>query len=61
MSKKKSGGEIVISGYANSSSNLIPLLEDSVFFEKVEFVGPIKKARDKEQYKISAQLVNPDK
>ncbi len=59
--KNKSGEEIVINGYADSSSNLIPLLEDSIFFDKVEFVGPIKKTRDKEQFKLSARVVNPDK
>ncbi len=57
---RKSGEELIISGYAGSSSNLIPLLEDSIFFEKVEFVGPIKKTRDKEQFKLSAKVVNPD-
>lgn len=56
---KKSGGELTISGYAKSSSSLIPLLEDSPLFEKVEFVGPIKKTRDKEQFKLSAQVVRP--
>lgn len=56
---KKAGGELIISGYAASSSSLIPLLEDSPFFEKVEFVGPIKKTKDKEQFKLSAQVVRP--
>ncbi len=55
--KKKNGGELIISGYAASSSTLIPLLEDSPYFEKVEFVGPIKKRREKEQFKLSAQVV----
>lgn len=54
--REKAGGELVLNGYADSSSNLIPILEDSVFFEKVAFVGPIKKARGKEQFKISAQV-----
>ena len=58
--KKRSGGEIVISGYADSSSSLIPLLEDSPYFEKVEFVGSIKKTRDKEQFKLSAKIVRPE-
>ncbi len=58
-SKKKSGGELVINGYAVSSSNLIPILEDSPYFEKVEFVGPIKKTRDKEQFKLGAKIVRP--
>jgi hypothetical protein len=37
----------------------MPILEDSPFFEKVEFVGPIKKTRDKEQFKLSAKIVRP--
>jgi Tfp pilus assembly protein PilN len=57
--KKKSGGELIISGYAASSSILVPLLEDSPYFEKVEFVGPIKKTRQKEQFKLSARVVRP--
>ncbi len=57
--KKNIGGELIISGYAASSSTLIPLLEDSPYFEKVEFVGTIKKRREKEQFKLSAQVVIP--
>jgi len=57
VNDKKRSGELIISGYADSSSTLIPLLEDSPFFEKVEFVGPIKKTRDKEQFKLSAKIV----
>jgi len=57
--KKKEGGELILSGYAESSSTLIPLLEDSSLFEKVEFVGPIKKTRDKEQFKLSAKIIRP--
>lgn len=54
---KKAGGELLISGFASSSSILIPLLEDSVYFEKVEFVGPIKKKGLKEQFKIKAVIL----
>ncbi len=57
--KEKSGGDLIINGYADSSSSLIPLLEDSPLFEEVEFVGPIKKTRDKEQFKLSARIVIP--
>ncbi len=57
INDKKGSGELIINGYAASSSTLIPLLEDSPFFEKVEFVGPIKKTRDKEQFKLSAKIV----
>ncbi|RJQ16679.1 MAG: hypothetical protein C4560_08990 [Nitrospiraceae bacterium] len=58
---KKTGGELTISGYAASSSTLVPLLEDSPYFEKVGFVGPIKKAGDKELFKLSAKIVIPAK
>ncbi len=57
--KKKEGGELIINGFAASSSILIPLLEDSPLFEKVEFVGPIKKTKNKEQFKLSAKLIKP--
>ncbi len=57
--RKKPGGELIINGFAASSSSLISLLEDSPFFEKVEFVGPIKKTKDKEQFKLSAKIVKP--
>lgn len=54
-------GELQISGYADSSSVLISILEDSTFFEKVEFVGPITKRRDKEGFKIKALIIRPAK
>ncbi len=56
---RKPGGELIINGFAESSSSLISLLEDSPIFEKVEFVGPIKKTKDKEQFKLSAKIVRP--
>lgn len=56
---KKAGGELIISGLSSSSSILIPLLEDSVYLEKVEFVGPIKKKGLKEQFKIKAVVLMP--
>ena len=59
IDKKKTEGELIISGYAVSSSSLIPILEDSPYFEKVEFVGPIKKTKDNEQFKLSAKFVLP--
>lgn len=60
VNKKQNDAEVVINGFAESSSVLIPLLEDSPYFEKVEFVGPIKKSRDKEGFKLRAKVVNPD-
>lgn len=59
IDKKKSEGELIVSGYAVSSSSLIPILEDSPYFEKVEFVGPIKKTRDNEQFKLDAKVLLP--
>jgi Tfp pilus assembly PilM family ATPase len=59
--KKKAVGELVVSGFAASSAALVPILEDSPYFEKVAFVGPVKKTADKEQFKLSAQVVLPEK
>ncbi len=58
--KKREKSEIIITGLADSSSALIPILEDSPYFEQVEFVGPIKKTREKEGFKIRATVVNPE-
>ncbi|MBI5026776.1 MAG: pilus assembly protein PilM [Nitrospirae bacterium] len=52
-------GELVISGFAASSSKLISVLEDSLFFENVEFMGPITKSSGKEGFKIKAVVVKP--
>lgn len=57
--KKQEDGELVIGGLAEASSQLIALLEDSPLFEKVEFMGPIRKALDKEGFKIKATIVKP--
>jgi Tfp pilus assembly PilM family ATPase len=57
--RKDKGGELVISGFAVSSSTLLPLLEDSPYFERVEFVGPIKKTKDKEGFKLKAGIIIP--
>ncbi len=57
--KKKAAGELILNGLADSSSPLILILEDSPYFEKVEFVGPINKTRDKEQFKLSAKIERP--
>ncbi len=47
--------EMVISGFANSASKLIPLLEDSPVFENVEFAGPITSGVEgKERFRIKA-------
>jgi Tfp pilus assembly protein PilN len=59
--KKTGVGNMVLNGYASSSSALIPILEASPYFEKVTFAGPIKKAGDKEQFKLTAEVVVPAK
>jgi len=47
--------EIIISGFATSASKLIPLLEDSPFFDNVEFAGSITSGVDgKERFRIKA-------
>lgn len=61
---KATGGEIEISGFADSASDLIPLLDRSPLFEKVEFLAPVTKERDrrlgsekeKERFKIRMYL-----
>lgn len=59
--KKEGVGELVMGGFAASSSALIPVLEDSPYFEKVALTGPVKKAGDKEQFKLSALVALPEK
>jgi len=61
---KFSGGEVEMSGFADSASDLIPLLDKSPFFEKVEFQAPVTKERErrtggdkeKERFKIKLRL-----
>jgi Tfp pilus assembly protein PilN len=61
---KYTGKEIEISGFADSASDLIPLLDKSPLFEKVEFLTPVTKERmrmgsegqEKERFKIKARL-----
>ena len=59
--KKEGVGGLVIRGYASSASALIPILEASPYFEKLAFSGPIKKAGDKEQFRLTAEVVVPAK
>lgn len=57
-------GEIEISGFADSASNLIPLIDKSPLFEKVEFLAPVTKERlprgpdmkEYERFKIKARM-----
>ena len=53
--------ELIISGQASSSSALIPILENSPYFEKVEFVGSVTTSGNKEGFKIKAVAVIPAK
>ena len=59
-----SGREIEVSGFADSASELIPLLDKSPLFEKVEFLAPVTKERERrigvekerERFKIKMRL-----
>jgi hypothetical protein len=61
---KYNGREIEISGYADSASELIPLLDKSSLFERVEFLSPVTKERqfkgagdkEKERFKIKVRV-----
>ncbi len=61
---KYNGKEIEISGFADSASDLIPILERSQLFEKVEFVAPVTKERqmkmegdkERERFRLKARL-----
>jgi len=61
---KLAGREVEISGYADSASELISLLDKSSLFEKVEFLAPVTKERerrvgadkDRERFKIKMRL-----
>ena len=65
---KYNGKEIEISGFAESASDLIPLLDRSRLFERVEFLAPVTKERirmvvggnpvdkEKERFKIKLRL-----
>jgi len=45
---------IELAGFANSASQLIPLLETSPAFDRVEFTSPVTKGRDREQFRLKA-------
>ena len=61
---KYTGKEIEISGFADSASNLIPLIDKSPLFEKVEFLAPVTRERllrgadtkEYERFKIKARI-----
>jgi Tfp pilus assembly protein PilN len=45
---------VELTGQANAASALIPLLENSLRFERVEFASPVTRGRDREQFRIQA-------
>ena len=45
---------VELTGQANTASALIPLLENSPRFERVEFASPVTRGRDREQFRIHA-------
>ena len=61
---KFSGNDLEMSGFADSASDLISLLDRSPLFEKVEFLAPVTKERErrtggdkeKERFKIKLRL-----
>jgi len=61
---KCSGRDVEISGFADSASELIPILDKSPLFERVEFSSPVTKERDRrgtaekerERFKIKMKL-----
>jgi Tfp pilus assembly protein PilN len=63
-SLRYTGKELEISGFADSASDLIPLIDGSPLFERVEFLAPVTKERErreggdkeKERFKIRARM-----
>ena len=61
---KYNGKEVEINGFADSASDLIPLLDKSPLFERVEFLAPVTKERhmrsdgdkEKERFRIKAKI-----
>jgi Tfp pilus assembly protein PilN len=45
---------VELTGQANAASALIPLLENSPRFERVEFASPVTRGREREQFRIQA-------
>jgi general secretion pathway protein L len=45
---------VELTGQAASAAALIPLLENSPHFERVEFASPVTRGRDREQFRIRA-------
>jgi Tfp pilus assembly protein PilN len=45
---------VEVTGQAAAAASLIPLLENSTRFERVEFASPVTRGREKEQFRIRA-------
>ena len=56
--EKKEEREIDLSGFANAASEIIPILEESEFFEDVKFKSSIvkDKSTDKEKFNLTATV-----
>src|SRR5947209_386587 len=50
---------VELTGQAGAASNLIPLLENSPWLERVEFASPVTRGRDREQFRIRAAWETP--
>jgi Tfp pilus assembly protein PilN len=57
VSMDRQGVELI--GQANAASQLIPLLENSPWLERVEFTSPVTRGQDKEQFRIKAAWERP--
>jgi len=57
LSLDKKGLELA--GFANAAAQLIPILEASPTFDRVEFTSPVTKGRDREQFRLKAGWERP--
>lgn len=48
-----------LTGEAAAAQQLIPLLENSAWFERTEFTSPVMRGRDKDQFRIKAAWERP--
>jgi general secretion pathway protein L len=53
--------ELRLDGYADSASELLPLLDESPFFKEVAFLSTITKGKDgKERFRVGGKIEQPD-
>jgi general secretion pathway protein L len=50
---------VELAGFAAAASGLIPLLEGSPTLERAEFISPVTKGRDKDQFRLKASWERP--